>query len=852
MTNSRTEEEIFCDAIELPFEKRADFLESACSGDSQLLESVMVLLNLHENDQDFLATPAIGISTEQVFEKPGDRVGSYLLVEPIGEGGFGEVWLADQLEPIKRKVALKIVKLGMNSETIIKRFDDERQTLALMNHPNIATVLDAGVTESGRPFFAMELVEGAPLDRYCRENEISIRAQLGILVTVCRAVQHAHQKGIVHRDLKPSNILVMSDEIGGTPKIIDFGIATAIGGNEQDNNQVESLAGTPQYMSPEQRRHDASVDTRSDIYSLGVVLYRLLAGTLPEIDESTGSQPLSPSKQRSKITSKELSGVADEDQKPLPKFEQIDDDLDWITARAMNENPDDRYQSASELATDIERYLDGQTVLAHPGGAVYQCKKFARRNRAAVIFALSAVSALVIAVLASTLGTFHANKQRRIADQQKTIAQQKQEEAERLREIAEGEATKLRVVANVLKNMLPDADPYRGVKHGFMIREHLDELINSVEKLSSEPELEADLRVSVAWIYENLSRFGRARLQFSLARDIRKEIYETDHFKTLQCELGIASCNINLGRLDQAETLILDVLNRSKEKAPRVYINSLRTLRRVYHEQQRYQESFEVAKQARELAPIVFANEIFGRIHVANEYSMAAKSIGRLDEAEKALRETIELLERDHPEREFVIANTKIRLAEVLIDLKRLEEAQSLAQDYVQIQTEVLGENDIAVVSGLTTLAKILHLQDNYVEAENAAQQAVSKAELLPDDLIKIRATAFRRLAIVLTDVDLARAETAWDSAINFRRRHLGTHVAVAKDMLKHATVLNNLRRWDQASSRCDEAIAILEDNNQLSLLKSAFLQQSEIQRKLGNDDRAAQFVKKANDLPGK
>ena len=606
MSQSKSEETIFCEALEVPYEQRAEFLENVCGGDDELLKSVKNLLQLHDTEEDFLATPAIGITDGVVDEKPGDWVGCFRLEHKIGEGGFGVVWQAQQLEPIRRRVALKIVKLGMDSATIISRFDDERQTLALMNHANIATVLDAGVTEGGRPFFAMELVEGHSIDRFFSESQLSNRERLEIFVSICRAVQHAHQKGIVHRDLKPSNILIASNDDQIVAKVIDFGISTAI---QSDENLVisravqEPLVGTPQYMSPEQWRNEADIDTRSDIYSLGVVFYRLLAGSCPEPDYLAGEKSFT---MPSEMRRTNPSGFA----------QPIERDLDWITCKAMSFNRDDRYQSASEMALDIERYLNGRAIIAHPGGPGYQLKKFVNRNKVAVGSAALALLALLTAVFASTWGMIYANEQRAIANQQKKAAQDNEKEAVRLKEIAENEARKLRVVAHVLKKMLPEANPFRGMKSGFQIRENLDQLVNSIDTLSSDPELEADLRVTAARVYENMSRYGWARLQFAKAREIRFKALGDNHPKTLLCLAGMASCNIELGRVKAAERMVLEVIEKSENHAPRTHINALRTLRKIRDDQGRYHEALEIAEQCRGLAEEVYKNEIFGKIHV--------------------------------------------------------------------------------------------------------------------------------------------------------------------------------------------------------------------------------------------
>ncbi len=279
-------------ALELPAGERAAYLDNACAGDAALRQRVEELLRAHEQAKDFLEAPPAGIIFKRtnlanvpVAEKAGDKIGRYKLLEQIGEGGCGVVYVAEQQEPVRRRVALKVIKLGMDTKQVIARFEAERQALALMDHPNIARVFDAGATETGRPYFVMELVRGVKITEYCDQNHLSARERLDLFIQVCRAVQHAHQKGVIHRDLKPSNILVTVNDGAPVPKVIDFGIAKATQGRLTDQTvytAFEQFIGTPAYMSPEQAAMTSlDIDTRSDIYSLGVLLYELLTGKTP-------------------------------------------------------------------------------------------------------------------------------------------------------------------------------------------------------------------------------------------------------------------------------------------------------------------------------------------------------------------------------------------------------------------------------------------------------------------------------------------------------------------------------------------------------------------------------------------
>ena len=398
---------------------RAEYLDEVCGGDAGLRAEVEGLLAANGRAGEFMRRPAavaagITVSPDPITEGPGTRIGPYKLLQQIGEGGMGVVYMAEQEQPVRRKVALKIIKPGMDTKQVVARFEAERQALAMMDHANIARVFDAGATESGRPYFVMELVHGVPITEYCDANRLTPRERLGLFVPVCQAIQHAHQKGVIHRDIKPSNVLVTMYDDKPVPKVIDFGVAKAVEQRLTEKTlftQFGALVGTFEYMSPEQAEMNAfGVDTRSDIYALGVLLYELLTGTTPlerpRLREAAygeivrlikEEEPPRPSTRLS--TSGTLAKVAAARQTEPAKLSRLmRGELDWVVMRCLEKDRSRRYDTASGLARDVERYLKDEPVEARPPSAWYRLRKAARRNRTAL-----SVAGVVAAVL--VLGT---------------------------------------------------------------------------------------------------------------------------------------------------------------------------------------------------------------------------------------------------------------------------------------------------------------------------------------------------------------------------------------------------------------------------------------------------------------
>ncbi|MEY2879376.1 MAG: hypothetical protein RLZZ15_1756, partial [Verrucomicrobiota bacterium] len=442
--------EIFGEILDSPPDRRESLLASACGDDPSRRARIEALLAGYEGAGDFLENSVADRAAPPPDEQPGDAIGRYTLIKKIGEGGCGSVYLAEQKIPVRRRVALKVIKLGMDTRQVITRFEGERQALALMDHPDIARVLDAGTTETGRPYFVMELVDGTPINKFCDEHRLAVPARLELFARVCLALQHAHQKGIIHRDVKPSNILVALVDGVPTPKVIDFGIAKATRDPLTEHTLVtgvDQFIGTPAYMSPEQADlRDLDIDTRSDIYALGVVLYELLSGQLPfdpRLLHRAGVEEIRRLIRESEPprVSARFAALAADTRAPLAQqrattpatlVSTLRGDLDWIALRCLEKDRARRYPSAQELAEDIRRHLRREPVEARPPSTLYRTSRFVARHRLACASAAAIALSLVAGTVVSVRQAILANAASRAAAIARTDAQQRQQQAEKL------------------------------------------------------------------------------------------------------------------------------------------------------------------------------------------------------------------------------------------------------------------------------------------------------------------------------------------------------------------------------------------------------------------------------------
>jgi len=510
------EEDIFEAALPLAAAERAACLDRACVGDPALRQRVELLLQAHEQNANPLDRPPVAAAgtilispaMTQLTEQPGERIGRYKLREKIGEGGCGVVYVADQEEPVRRRVALKIIKLGMDTRQVVARFEAERQVLALMDHPNIAKVLDGGATETGRPYFVMELVRGIKITDYCDQNNLSTPERLKLFILVCKAVQHAHQKGIIHRDIKPSNVLVTLHDGVPVPKVIDFGIAKATGEQRLTDKTIytafEQFIGTPAYMSPEQAEMSGlDIDTRSDIYSLGVLLYELLTGRTPfdpqtllqsGIDQMRRiireEEPPRPSTSLATFTSADLTIVAGRHRaEPSKLIQSIRGDLDWIVMKLLEKDRTRRYETANGVATDIQRHLDNEPVSARPPSQFYQFQKMVRRNKLAVGATLLIFLVLLLGVAGTTIGFLRSEQQRqKLEQEQKQLQVAEQQEKANFEQARAAVGDLLALSKEDLRD-LPGMQPLR-VK---LMQKVIDRYQQFLKQPSDDPEPRAEL-----------------------------------------------------------------------------------------------------------------------------------------------------------------------------------------------------------------------------------------------------------------------------------------------------------------------------------------------------------------------
>ncbi len=781
---------IFAAALDLPEQERAGYLARACEGDIALRERVEALLQAHARLGDFMQeTPGLagGFPERTIGEAVGDRIGRYKLLQQIGEGGCGIVFMAEQEEPVRRRVALKVIKPGMDTRSVIARFEAERQALALMDHPSIAKVFDAGATESGRPYFVMELVRGTKITDYCDENALTTDERLDLFVSVCQAIQHAHQKGIIHRDIKPSNILVTQTAVGmPLPVVIDFGIAKATTNQQLTDKTLftafEMLIGTPAYMSPEQAAlTNVDVDTRSDIYSLGVLLYELLTGTPPfdprrllqaGLDEVRRvireEDPVRPSTKLTRLGGPELTTVARARRAEPPKLiRAVSGDLDWIVMKALEKDPCRRYETANGLLQDIRRFLGNETVSARPPSRLYRLKKLIRRNQLLFVCLAGALLLLVTSLIVATASLAKEHRARSEADA--ALAQAQKDKA-----TAQTEAAKSQQITRFLQEMLQGVGPAVAVgRDTTMLREILDRTASRVgEGMTNQPGVEAELRRIVGRLCLELGSYDRAEAMHAAELVIRRRLWGAE-------SLEAASTLNDLGNACWKQRKLADAENA-------------------------YREALRIRRH------------LLGDAHA--DVATTLNSLGavfrrqrKLAESESLTREGLDIRKRLYGDEHLEVADSLRNLSIILVDRGQREEAERIARDMVAMRRRLLGNEHHLVASALADLAWVIGSPGNMAEAEALETEAFGiQRKIMGDDHPDVARSIYLLGDRMRSRGSLTESRAVLLAALSIQRKLLGSdHPDVLATMQSVALVLEREKDWETAELVRRETVSL-------------------------------------------
>ncbi len=766
--------ELFERAATLTLEERRRFLEAQCGSDAALRMQVETLLKWDAAARPgFLEHNPAGMASAVATsrEAAGTRIGAYTLLAPIGEGGFGEVWTAEQHAPVRRRVALKLVKAGMDSKEVLARFEAERQALALMDHPHVAKVFDAGQADTGRPYFVMELVPGQPITDYCDAAKLPIRQRLELFASICHAVQHAHQKGIIHRDLKPSNILVTSVDGKPVPKVIDFGIAKATSASLTERTLqtgVGQLMGTPEYMSPEQAGTSGSdVDTRTDIYSLGVILYQLLTGMLPFDSRTLRSagydgivkiiretEPPRPSTRLSALgaepasngngaTPKALAAHRDTDFASLQR--QLRGELDWIVMKCLEKDRARRYESASGLALDVRRYLDNEPVLAGPPSRAYRMRKLIQRHRGFVVAGAAVTGALVIG-----LG---------VAASQAVRAKRSAGEARQVSEF--------------------QAKMFRGIDAG-----------------DAGQELMSDIR---------------ARFDESLARSGVPDAERAGRLAALESELArVNAADTAVEMIDR--TMLkpaLAAIEREFRSQPLVDAALRQTLADLHHTLGKFDDALPLQQQALAARRLRLGNEHLDTLTSISNTGRLLTSMGRFDEAmaycQEALDSTRRTLGNEHPETLSSMNN----MGALLVSMGRFDDAMPHYQEALKTRSRVLGDEHPDTSLSIANIASLLHEMGRWEEALASYRQALDGyRRVFGDDDARTLALKNNMGHLFQSMGRYDEAMAYYTEVLDARRRMRGQeHPDTLNSINNMAMLLRKMGRLDQAMEHYQQAL---------------------------------------------
>ena len=712
-------------------EERELYLSEKCRHDSGLRREVDELLKssdaadaVFEAGRKACDVPKIN-GPAIVTEKAGDKIGRYKLLEQIGEGGMGVVYMAEQEEPVRRKVAFKIIKLGMDTKQVVARFEAERQALALMDHPHIAKVLDAGATENGRPFFVMELVEGVPITEFCVAKELSIEDRLKLFIAVSQAIQSAHQKGVIHRDIKPSNVLVTMHNGQPHPMVIDFGVAKATNQKLTEKTLFTNFAtmiGTPAYMSPEQAEMSKTdVDTRSDIYSLGVLLYELLTGSAPFPEERLRSVAYSemqriiveeePERPSTRLKSKSLVALTSQN----PRRSSLAADLDWIVMKCLEKDRDRRYDTANELGADIQRHLDTEPIIARPPSALYRFQKLMRRNKLQFAAAAFCLTVLLVAIAASV---------------------QQAVRAKRSEQSAQKQARNAEFIKDFLVRQFLAVNPYVDTAPDPNRRALLERMARAVEnEFSERPVIEAELRMALAEAFITMGDPRQGAAQAEKAYTIRQKILGPQDSETLWALSGMAQANLSFGRRREMEPLLTNALavirsvphEWSSGEGEILYTYAMCLNRDKPAEAlPLFQEAMSVLARTMDRKNFKFQNKLHTQAYLLTNAE-------RWNEAEALFAEGIPESVRDHGAESVLTAQFRKIQANYFMQRGRWAEARTNLEQIVPIYHRALGTNHGNGLDAEGLLARVYEHEGRIDEAAKIYGSLYPRwAKLLP------------------------------------------------------------------------------------------------------------------------
>ncbi len=858
---------IFELVLEAPAPDRAGILDRECGADPSLRARIEAMVAAAESDE-FLTEPTANVlplaptvksgaaNAAPLTEMAGTRIGPYKLLQLIGEGGFGSVFMAEQEKPVVRKVALKIIKLGMDTRAVIARFEAERQALAMMDHPHIARVLDAGATDTGRPYFVMELCKGDPITLYCDKHNLGIRERLSLVAQVCQAVQHAHTKGVIHRDIKPSNILVSSQDGHPSARVIDFGIAKATASKLTEKTlftEHRQLIGTPEYMSPEQAEGSMDIDTRTDVYSLGVLLYELLTGSTPfdstrlrsaafaEIQRIIREvDPPNPSTRLSQSTDTIASVAARRHTEPKRLGAIIRGELDWIVMMAMEKDRARRYESANNLAADIQRYLAGEAVFAAPPSATYRLRKVVLRHKAAVTAVVAIAGALLLGVIGTTVGLVRATAESRRAFQQETKATQAAQDEARAKRTAE-------TISDFVTAALQSADAVTDGGQDVTVLQAMRTAIDDLDsgRFTDDPKTEAQLRETIAAILRNNGDAPAAAKLVKRALEINQELHKGDHADIARTMNQLAKALVGMGEHAEAERLSLlslDMFRRLRSGDDSDVAALLNNIGQIREETGRPADAEPLLVEAVSMLERLHPGDHTDVAKATDNLAKVRDDQGRYPEAEtlylKALEMRRRLYKRDHPDLAIGLGN----LAVVLVNQQRVEEALPLARESLEISRRLYKGDHPIVAERLANFAGTLTIAGRATEAEPFIAEALDmNRRLHKGDHATVAHSLFTLAGARLELGRAAEAEPiSVESVAMHKRIYRGDHIGIAMSLVQLARIHQALARIPEALPEFDQAVAMLRRLMPDSPLLARTLWQSGSARLAGDDAAGA------------